>query len=75
MPLPRPALTSSVSHGPLAGAWWPRCGALELELPSLVAALGYHGARHRGRRPMVRPTAQGDGARPSDHRGPDGFRG
>ena len=39
MPLPRLALASGVSHGPLDGAWWPRCGALELELPSLVAAL------------------------------------
>lgn len=39
MPLPRLALTPEVSHGPLDGAWWPRCDALELELPSLVAAL------------------------------------
>ncbi|MER5512950.1 DUF5994 family protein [Streptomyces sp. NPDC002766] len=40
MPLPRLALASGVRHGPLDGAWWPRCGSLELELPSLVAALG-----------------------------------
>lgn len=39
MPLPRLALTPGLSHGPLDGAWWPRCDALELELPSLVAAL------------------------------------
>ncbi|MFI8531292.1 DUF5994 family protein [Streptomyces aquilus] len=39
MPLPRLALTPEVSHGPLDGAWWPRCDSLELELPSLVAAL------------------------------------
>ncbi|MFJ9909605.1 DUF5994 family protein [Streptomyces sp. NPDC101152] len=39
MPLPRLALTPAVSHGPLDGAWWPRCDALELELPSLVTAL------------------------------------
>ncbi|MFJ4321881.1 DUF5994 family protein [Streptomyces tricolor] len=36
MPLPRLTLTPDVSHGPLDGAWWPRCDALELELPSLV---------------------------------------
>lgn len=36
MPLPRLALTPGVSHGPLDGAWWPHCDALELELPSLV---------------------------------------
>ncbi|MGJ5752313.1 hypothetical protein FB563_0398 [Streptomyces puniciscabiei] len=39
MPLPRLTLTPDVSHGPLDGAWWPRCNALELELPSLVDLL------------------------------------
>ncbi|MEU6771802.1 DUF5994 family protein [Streptomyces sp. NPDC046759] len=39
MPLPRLTLTPDVSHGPLDGAWWPRCDALELELPSLVSSL------------------------------------
>ncbi|MFF3336782.1 DUF5994 family protein [Streptomyces sp. NPDC002888] len=39
MPLPRLSLTPDVSHGPLDGAWWPRCDALELELPALVGAL------------------------------------
>ncbi|MGW2935602.1 DUF5994 family protein [Streptomyces sp. NPDC001156] len=39
MPLPRLNLTPDVSHGPLDGAWWPRCDALELELPSLVGSL------------------------------------
>lgn len=39
MPLPRLALTPGLSHGPLDGAWWPHCDALELELPSLVAEL------------------------------------
>ncbi len=39
MPTPRLALTPDVSHGPLDGAWWPRCDALELELPSLVGSL------------------------------------
>ncbi|MEU1401757.1 DUF5994 family protein [Streptomyces sp. NPDC005728] len=39
MPLPRLSLTADVSHGPLDGAWWPRCGALELELPALVGSL------------------------------------
>ncbi|MFI1761483.1 DUF5994 family protein [Streptomyces sp. NPDC020800] len=39
MPLPRLTLTPDVSHGPLDGAWWPRCDALELELPSLVGSL------------------------------------
>ncbi|MER5184279.1 DUF5994 family protein [Streptomyces sp. NPDC002896] len=39
MPLARLALTPGVGHGPLDGAWWPRCDALELELPSLVGAL------------------------------------
>lgn len=39
MPAPRLTLTPGVSHGPLDGAWWPRCDALELELPALVDAL------------------------------------
>lgn len=39
MPMPRLTVTRDISHGPLDGAWWPRCDALELELPSLVAAL------------------------------------
>ncbi|MFE9492924.1 DUF5994 family protein [Streptomyces collinus] len=39
MPTPRLTLTPDVSHGPLDGAWWPRCDALELELPSLVGSL------------------------------------
>ncbi|MFF4562377.1 DUF5994 family protein [Streptomyces sp. NPDC001435] len=39
MPLPRLTLTPDVSHGPLDGAWWPRCDALELELPALVCSL------------------------------------
>ncbi|MEV0982073.1 DUF5994 family protein [Streptomyces sp. NPDC049915] len=39
MPLPRLSLTPDVSHGPLDGAWWPRCNALELELPPLVGSL------------------------------------
>ncbi|MFH9087407.1 DUF5994 family protein [Streptomyces sp. NPDC017673] len=39
MPLPRLRLTPDVSHGPLDGAWWPRCDALELELPVLVGSL------------------------------------
>lgn len=39
MPLPRLRLTPDVSHGPLDGAWWPRCDALELELPALVGTL------------------------------------
>ncbi|MGW4434341.1 DUF5994 family protein [Streptomyces sp. NPDC004596] len=39
MPLPRLRLTPDVSHGPLDGAWWPRCDALELELPTLVGSL------------------------------------
>lgn len=39
MPTPRLALSPEVSHGPLDGAWWPRCDALELELPSLVGSL------------------------------------
>ncbi|GHD90927.1 DUF5994 family protein [Streptomyces naganishii] len=39
MPTPRLALTTDVGHGPLDGAWWPRCDALELELPSLVGSL------------------------------------
>ncbi|KUN79928.1 hypothetical protein AQJ66_27435 [Streptomyces bungoensis] len=39
MPPPRLTLTTDVSHGPLDGAWWPRCDALELELPCLVGSL------------------------------------
>jgi hypothetical protein len=39
MPLPRLRLTPDTSHGPLDGAWWPRCEALELELPALVGSL------------------------------------
>ncbi|MCL6667896.1 DUF5994 family protein [Streptomyces panaciradicis] len=39
MPLPRLVLAQDVGHGPLDGDWWPRCDALELELPSLVALL------------------------------------
>ncbi|MFC3572954.1 DUF5994 family protein [Streptomyces yaanensis] len=39
MPLPRLRLTPDVSHGPLDGEWWPRCDALELELPALVGSL------------------------------------
>ncbi|MGW1586388.1 DUF5994 family protein [Streptomyces sp. NPDC002386] len=39
MPRPRLTLTTDASHGPLDGAWWPRCDALELELPSLVESL------------------------------------
>jgi len=39
MPLPRLALPPGVGHGPLDGAWWPRCDALELELPALVGSL------------------------------------
>ncbi|MFE9624036.1 DUF5994 family protein [Streptomyces sp. NPDC006527] len=39
MPMPRLTLTTDASHGPLDGAWWPRCDALELELPSLVSSL------------------------------------
>ncbi|WP_245726954.1 DUF5994 family protein [Streptomyces longwoodensis] len=39
MPSPRLRLTPDASHGPLDGAWWPRCGALELELPVLVGSL------------------------------------
>ncbi|MFJ9868446.1 DUF5994 family protein [Streptomyces sp. NPDC101165] len=39
MPLPRLRLTPDTSHGPLDGAWWPRCDALELELPALVGSL------------------------------------
>ncbi|GED86436.1 DUF5994 family protein [Streptomyces sp. 6-11-2] len=39
MPLPRLRLTRDASHGPLDGAWWPRCAELELELPALVGSL------------------------------------
>ncbi|MFF9085884.1 DUF5994 family protein [Streptomyces sp. NPDC014991] len=40
MPLPRLTLTPDAGNGPLHGAWWPRCDALELELPALIDALG-----------------------------------
>ncbi|MFF5439967.1 DUF5994 family protein [Streptomyces achromogenes] len=39
MPLPRLTLAPDGGHGPLHGAWWPRCDALELELPALAGAL------------------------------------
>ncbi|MFE1754633.1 DUF5994 family protein [Streptomyces anandii] len=39
MPTPRLSLTPDMSHSPLDGAWWPRCDALELELPPLVSSL------------------------------------
>lgn len=39
MPAPRLLLSAGASRGPLDGAWWPRCDALELELPALVDAL------------------------------------
>ncbi|MEV6740791.1 DUF5994 family protein [Streptomyces sp. NPDC051104] len=39
MPLPRLTLTSDAGRGLLDGAWWPRCDALELELPALVGAV------------------------------------
>ncbi|MFG2359197.1 DUF5994 family protein [Streptomyces sp. NPDC048521] len=39
MPLSRLSLTPQASHGPLDGAWWPRCASLELELPALVGSL------------------------------------
>ncbi|MFE0354177.1 DUF5994 family protein [Streptomyces nigra] len=39
MPVPRLRLMPGVSHGRLDGAWWPRCDALELELPALVGSL------------------------------------
>ncbi|MFI6034165.1 DUF5994 family protein [Streptomyces sp. NPDC051315] len=39
MPLPRLTLAPGTGHGPLDGAWWPRCDALELELPALVGSL------------------------------------
>jgi hypothetical protein len=39
MPLSRLSLTPEASHGPLDGAWWPRCDALALELPALVGSL------------------------------------
>ncbi|MFH8339383.1 DUF5994 family protein [Streptomyces sp. AM6-12] len=38
-PLPRVALTPDAGHGPLDGTWWPRCDALELELPLLISSL------------------------------------
>ncbi|MFE5034815.1 DUF5994 family protein [Streptomyces sp. NPDC056683] len=39
MPPARLSLTPEAAHGPLDGAWWPRCDALELELPALVGSL------------------------------------
>ncbi|MEW2296041.1 DUF5994 family protein [Streptomyces sp. NPDC006743] len=39
MPLSRLNLTPEASHGPLDGAWWPRCDTLALELPALVGSL------------------------------------
>ncbi|MFF7146356.1 DUF5994 family protein [Streptomyces sp. SID2888] len=39
MPLPRLRLTRDASHGPLDGAWWPRCDELERELPALIGSL------------------------------------
>ncbi|MFR9790675.1 DUF5994 family protein [Streptomyces sp. MB22_4] len=39
MPSPRLRLTPDTSHGPLDGAWWPHCDALEPGLPALVAFL------------------------------------
>ncbi|WP_234373359.1 DUF5994 family protein [Streptomyces sp. H-KF8] len=38
MPLPRLRLAPDVSHGPLDGAWWPRCDTPEPEPPPLVAS-------------------------------------
>ncbi|MEW2285230.1 DUF5994 family protein [Streptomyces sp. NPDC047841] len=35
-PLPRLSVTPDGDHGSLNGPWWPRCEALELELPALV---------------------------------------
>ncbi|MFE1910023.1 DUF5994 family protein [Streptomyces anandii] len=39
MPVARVALAPGRGHGPLHGAWWPRCDMLELELPSLLGSL------------------------------------
>ncbi|OIJ65426.1 hypothetical protein WN71_023895 [Streptomyces mangrovisoli] len=39
MPLPRLRLAPGAGHGPTGGAWWPRCDALELELPALLGSL------------------------------------
>jgi hypothetical protein len=39
MPAARLALARGAGHGPLDGAWWPRCDMLELELPALVGSL------------------------------------
>ncbi|MFI2431334.1 DUF5994 family protein [Streptomyces sp. NPDC018693] len=39
MPLPRLTLAPDAGRGPLHGGWWPRCDALELELPALIGAL------------------------------------
>ncbi|MET9445682.1 DUF5994 family protein [Streptomyces cinerochromogenes] len=35
MPFLRLSRTPDVSHGPLDGAWWPRCDVLGRELPTL----------------------------------------
>lgn len=40
LPPARLALAAATGRTPLRGAWWPRCDLLELELPSLVGALG-----------------------------------
>ncbi|GAA4908918.1 DUF5994 family protein [Streptomyces coeruleoprunus] len=39
MPPARLSVTPDISHGPLDGAWWPRCNVLEIELPALAAVL------------------------------------
>ncbi|GKQ38961.1 DUF5994 family protein [Streptomyces sp. A012304] len=39
MPAARLALARGAGHGPLDGAWWPRCDMLELELPALLGSL------------------------------------
>ncbi|MGW1860289.1 DUF5994 family protein [Streptomyces collinus] len=39
MPAARVALAPGGGHGPLHGAWWPRCDMLELELPALLGSL------------------------------------
>ncbi|MEU9796827.1 DUF5994 family protein [Streptomyces sparsogenes] len=52
MPLPRLSLTPGVSHGPLDGAWWPRCDAMEVELPALIGTQGNgKGDPYSGERP------------------------
>ncbi|WP_346017530.1 DUF5994 family protein [Streptomyces sp. SID6137] len=55
MPPARLSLTPEAGHGPLDGAWWPRCDALELELPALVGSLDPGTARPpASRRPLRR---------------------